>query len=52
MLLKAIGQPLGIAKKILESCWEMPKCYCMAAGQFLKGRGKRLGNAQIPAISQ
>jgi hypothetical protein len=25
MLLKVIGQPLGTAKRVLESRWEMPK---------------------------
>jgi hypothetical protein len=25
MLLKVIEHPLGTAKKVLESCWEMPK---------------------------
>jgi hypothetical protein len=29
----------------------MPKGYWKASGQFLKGVGKPLGNAQIPAIS-
>jgi hypothetical protein len=52
MLLKVIGQPLGTAKMVLESRWEMPKGYCIASGQFLEGIVKLLGNAQIPAISQ
>ncbi len=52
MLLKVIGQPLGTAKKVLESRWEMPKGYWIASGQFLEGIGKPLGKAQIPAISQ
>ncbi len=52
MLLKVIGQLLGTAKRVLESCWEMPKGYWIASGQFLEGIGKPLGNAQIPAISQ
>jgi hypothetical protein len=48
MLLKAVGQPLGIAKRVQESQWEMPKAYWKASGQFLKDLGKPLGNAQIP----
>ncbi len=52
MLLKVIGQPLGTAKRVLESRWEMPKGYWIAFGQFLEGIGKPLGNAQIPANSQ
>jgi hypothetical protein len=27
MLLKAVVQPLGIAKRVKESRWEMPKGY-------------------------
>jgi hypothetical protein len=30
----------------------MPKGYWTASGKFLKGIGKLLGNAQIPATSQ
>jgi hypothetical protein len=30
----------------------MPKGYWAASGKFLKGVGKLLGNAQIPATSQ
>jgi hypothetical protein len=52
MLLKVTGQPLGTAKRVLESRSEMPKGYWIASGQFLEGIGKPLGNAQIPAISQ
>jgi hypothetical protein len=52
MLLKVIGQPLGTAKRVQESRWEMPKGYWKASGQFLEGIGKPLGNAQIPAICQ
>jgi hypothetical protein len=52
MLLKVVGQPLGTAKRVLESHWEMPKGYCKSSGQFLKGIGKPLGNAQIPPIVQ
>jgi hypothetical protein len=52
MLLKAVGQSLGTAKRVLESCWEMPKSYWKASGQFLKSIGKPLGNAQIHPISQ
>jgi hypothetical protein len=37
MLLKAVGQPLGTAKRVLESRWEMLKGYWKATGQFLKG---------------
>jgi hypothetical protein len=49
ILLKAVGQPLGTAKRVLESCWEMPKGYWKASGQFLQGIGTPLGNSQIPA---
>jgi hypothetical protein len=35
-----------------KSCWKMPKSYWKAAGQFINGIGKLLGNAQIPPISQ
>jgi hypothetical protein len=52
MFLKVIGQPLGTAKRVLESRWEMPKGYWIASEQFLEDIGKLLGNAQIPAISQ
>jgi hypothetical protein len=52
MLLKVIGQLLGTSKRVLESCWEMPKGYWTASGQFLEGIGKPLGNAQIPNVSQ
>jgi hypothetical protein len=52
MLLKASGQPLGTAKRVWESRWEMPKGYWIASGQFVEGIGKPLGNAQISAISQ
>jgi hypothetical protein len=47
MLLKAIVQPLGIANRVQESCWEMSKVYWIGSGQFLEGIGKPLGNAQI-----
>jgi hypothetical protein len=43
MLLKAVRQLLGTAKRVLESHWEMPKGYWKAAGKFLKGIGKLLG---------
>ncbi len=36
MLLKTIVQPLGIAKRVQESRWEMPKGYWRASGQFLR----------------
>ncbi len=52
ILLKAVEQPLGTAKRVYESRWEMPKGYWAASGKFLKGEGKTLGNAQIPATSQ
>jgi hypothetical protein len=52
ILLKVIGQPLGTAKRVMESRWEMPKGYWIASRQFLEGIGKLLGNAQISAISQ
>jgi hypothetical protein len=51
-LLKAIEEPLGTAKRVQESCWEIPKDYWLAFGQFLKDVGKPLGNAQIICISQ
>jgi hypothetical protein len=44
MLLKAVEQPLGTAKRVLESRREMPKGYWAASGKFLKGIGKPLGN--------
>ncbi len=52
MLLKAVGQPLGTAKRVLEIRWERPKGYWKASGKFLKGIGKPLGNAQITAVIQ
>jgi hypothetical protein len=52
MLLKAVGQHLGTAKRVFESRWEMFKGYWKASGQFLQGIGKPLGNAQIPAANQ
>jgi hypothetical protein len=52
MLLKAVEQPLDIAKRVCKSHWEMPKGYWPAYEKFLKGIGKPLGNAQIPATSQ
>jgi hypothetical protein len=52
MLLKAVEQPLDIAKRVYKSRWEMPKGYWPASEKFLKGIGKPLGNAQIPATSQ
>jgi hypothetical protein len=52
MLLKAMGQPLGTAKMVRESRWEMPKGYWIASAQFLESIGKPLGNAQIPSVSQ
>jgi hypothetical protein len=36
-LLKVIKQPLGTAKRVLESRWEIPKDYWIASGQFLEG---------------
>jgi hypothetical protein len=50
--LKVIGQPLGTFERVLESHWEMPKCYWIASGQFSVGFGKPLGNAKIPTVSQ
>jgi hypothetical protein len=47
MILKAIGQPLGNAKKVWKSHWEMSNGYWIASGQFLKAIGKLLGKAQI-----
>jgi hypothetical protein len=35
-LFKAIRLPLGAAKRIKESRWEMLKGYWIASGQFLK----------------
>jgi hypothetical protein len=52
MLLKAVEQPLGTAKRVYKSRWEMPKGYWAVSGKFLKGVGKLLGNAQLPATSQ
>jgi hypothetical protein len=52
MLLKAVEQPLNIAKRVYKSRWEMPKGYWPASEKFFKGIGKLLGNAQIPATSQ
>jgi hypothetical protein len=52
MLLKAVGQLLSTAKKEQNSRWEMPKGYWAASGKFLKGIGKPMGNAQIPASNQ
>jgi hypothetical protein len=52
MLLKAIGQLLITAKRVLESHWEMPKGYWIASEQFLESIGKPMGNAQIPAVGQ
>jgi hypothetical protein len=40
MLLKAVEQLLGTAKRVWESRWEMPKGYWAASGKFLKGVGK------------
>jgi hypothetical protein len=34
MLLKTVGQPLGTAKMVEESQWEMAKGYWKASGQF------------------
>ncbi len=51
-LKKAVGQPLNTAKRVKNSRWEMPKGYWAASGKFLKGIGKPLGNAQLPATSQ
>jgi hypothetical protein len=45
MLLKAVGQLLGTAKK--ENHWETHKGCWKASGQFLKDIGKPVGNAQI-----
>jgi hypothetical protein len=39
MFLKAVGQPLGTSKRVYESCYEMPKGYWIASGEFLKGIG-------------
>jgi hypothetical protein len=52
MLLKAVELLLNIARKVYESCREMPKGYWPASEKFLKGIGKPLGNAQIPTTSQ
>jgi hypothetical protein len=43
MLLKAVEQPLDIAKRVYKSRWEMPKGYWPASEKFLKGIGKPLG---------
>jgi hypothetical protein len=47
MLLKAVGLPLSTAIRVKKNRWEIPKGYRKAFGQFLKGIGKPLGNAQI-----
>jgi hypothetical protein len=52
MLLMVVGQLLGTATKVLESQCEMPKAYWKASGQYLKGIGKPLGNAQMPNVRQ
>jgi hypothetical protein len=53
MLFKAVVQLLDIAKRVYKSRWKMPKGYYWPASEkFLKGIGKPLGNAQIPATSQ
>jgi hypothetical protein len=36
MLLKVIGQPLGTAKRVLDSRWVLLKGYWKAAGKYLK----------------
>jgi hypothetical protein len=42
VLLKAIGQPLGTAKKVVqESHWEMPIGYWIASRLIFKGIGSR-----------
>jgi hypothetical protein len=48
MLLKAVGQTLGTAKRVLESHWEPPKGYWKASGQFLKGVAKPLEMSKYP----
>ncbi len=52
MLLKAIGEPLGNAKKVSESHWEMRKGCWIVSGQFLEAIGKLLRNAQVELISK
>jgi hypothetical protein len=42
MLVKAVAQPLGTAKRVQENRWEMSKSYWRASRQFLKGVGKPL----------
>jgi hypothetical protein len=51
MFLKAVGKPLGTAKRMNVSSWEMPKNYWKACGHFLRVQ-EAPGNAQIPAVSQ
>jgi hypothetical protein len=48
MLLKAVGQLLGTAKRVQESRWEMPKGYSKASEQFLKGIGSRWEMPKYP----
>jgi hypothetical protein len=50
--LKAVGQPLGTAKRVSQSHWEMPKDYWKPLDNSKRGIGKLLGNAQKPTISQ
>jgi hypothetical protein len=52
MLLKAVEQPLGTAKKGIEKLLGNAKGYWEASWKFLKGIGKPLGNTQILAVSQ
>jgi hypothetical protein len=52
MLLMTIGQLLSTAKRVKVIGWDMPKGDWIASGQFSTCRGKLLGNAQIPSVSQ
>ncbi len=50
--LKAVGQPLGTAKRVSQSHWEMPKGHWKPLDISKRGIGKLLGNAQKPTISK
>jgi hypothetical protein len=52
LFLKAVGQPLGTAKRVKENRWEMHRGYWKDSGQFLKDIGQPPGNARISNICQ
>jgi hypothetical protein len=47
MLLKAIGQALGTAKRVQESRREIPKGFQIVSGEVIKGIGKLRRKAEI-----